>query len=56
MLLLEIAHDSYDLWKKMIAISILIDKPMPIKVIAKQSCSIIADDNPVDIDHRHQNP
>lgn len=53
---LEVGDDSFELRKQMIAISFLIDVPMPIEIVSLDSSSVISQDNAIDIDHRYQYP
>lgn len=52
----EVGCDTFEFRKKMIAISILIDVPMSIEIIALHSCSVIAKDDSIDVDHWYEDP
>lgn len=53
---LEVRDDSLQLRKQMVPACILFDVPMSIKVITLNSCSIVAQNYSIYVDHWKQNP
>ena len=52
----EVRDYSLQFWEQVIPISVFLDVPVPIEIVALNTCSVIAQNHSINVDQRQQDP